>query len=99
MKKATVYFSLKDMAHEDSPERLEGCVEITDQGIFIRLAGHADKVTPADQSQPIMVEFHNGQARVVVWSDITEEDPTHSISMEGAREEKRESFDGYREYR
>jgi len=37
-----------------------------------------------------MVEFFNGEMRVIVWDDINVEDPTHIISLEGAREDVRE---------
>jgi len=41
------------------------------------------------QGSPILVEVADGKLRVVCWSDINEEDPTHIISMEKAREDLR----------
>ncbi len=33
----------------------------------------------------VCIEIYDGQLRVIVWSDIDQEDPTHSINLEGAR--------------
>ena len=37
----------------------------------------------------VFVEQWNNELRVLVWSDINQEDPTHTISLEGARLENR----------
>jgi len=34
---------------------------------------------------PVLIEFYEGELRVCVWSDINQEDPTHIISLEGAK--------------
>ena len=38
---------------------------------------------------PVFLERWEGELRVVVFADINSEDPTHIISLEGARESKR----------
>lgn len=37
-----------------------------------------------------IIEYYEGELRLLVWADITNEDPTHVISLEGAREALRE---------
>jgi hypothetical protein len=38
---------------------------------------------------PIYLEFYDGKWWLRVWSDINQEDPTHSIDMSGALESNR----------
>lgn len=89
--RTVVPFRIRDMA--DGDKVASGNVTISDQGIFIHIDGHGDKVMEDDASQPIMVEQYDGQVRVVVWSDINQEDPTDTINMDGARVERREDDD------
>ena len=58
-------------------------------GILVAVQGYGDMPSPDGQGQPILIEKYNGELRVVIWSDINQEDPTHIISLEGAREDKR----------
>ena len=38
----------------------------------------------------VAIEIWHGELRLLVWADINQEDPTHTISLEGARETKRD---------
>lgn len=38
-----------------------------------------------------IMEYYENELRLLVWADITNEDPTHVISLEGAREALREN--------
>jgi hypothetical protein len=38
---------------------------------------------------PVLIELWNDELRVVVWGDVNQEDPTHIISLEGAKESNR----------
>lgn len=38
---------------------------------------------------PVILELWEGRLRLLVWADINQEDPTHIIDLEGAREDKR----------
>ncbi len=42
-------------------------------------------------SCPLLVELYEGQLCVVVWGDINREDPTHIISLKGARTSARKA--------
>lgn len=57
--------------------------------LMIGAEGYSEKTAAEGHGFPIVVEFHEGQFRVLIWSDINQEDPTHTISLEGAREDKR----------
>lgn len=50
-------------------------------GIGVAPAGYAT----VHDDYPVLVELHEGQVRVLVWGDINNEDPTHIISLEGAK--------------
>ena len=65
--------------------------KITDEGdcICISAEGYSDGCSVKD-GQIAMLEVWEGELRLVVWSDINQEDPTHIISLEGAKIENRE---------
>ena len=50
--------------------------------------GYGTKNTIGDEPM-VMMEFWEGELRVLVWTDINQEDPTHIISLEGAKLEAR----------
>lgn len=54
--------------------------------IEIRPHGYGEKTAIAGHGSPVLIEFHDGELRVVVFGDINQEDPTHIISLEGAKE-------------
>ncbi len=64
-------------------------VQVNSMGIFIHADGYGEKTSVESASFPIMVEFYNDRLRVLTWGDINQEDPTHIIGMEGARESLR----------
>jgi hypothetical protein len=41
----------------------------------------------------VFLELYEGELRLLVWSDVNNEDPTHVISLEGARESIRSEVD------
>ena len=60
-----------------------------DQLIMIGAEGYGECATLEGGGFPIVIEFHEGKFRLMVWGDINEQDPTHVISLEGAREDAR----------
>ena len=44
---------------------------------------------------PILIEQHEGKMRLIVWGDINDEEPTHIIDLEGARETDRIPCEDY----
>ena len=55
----------------------------------IRIKGYGDYYSDDDAGTPILLEVNNGVVQLVVWSDINQQDPTHVIKLEDAREDKR----------
>ena len=74
----------------ESKKKLPAKVDLRGGQISVWLAGHGDAGSMNAASRPILVELYDGEARTIVWSDIRQEDPTHIISMDGAKEERRE---------
>lgn len=68
-------------------------IKTDSRGIFVEFEGYGD--CPGCD-YPVMIEVWNGELRVVIWSDINKEDPTHIISLEGAHlsKLKEEEVDG-----
>lgn len=58
---------------------------ISSQGIALVFDEHSDYVSEDNKGQPIWIERNNGEINVVVFDDINNEEPTHVISLEGAR--------------
>lgn len=59
------------------------------RSIVIKPEGYGDFHSEDGNGTPILLEFWEGQLRLVVWADINSQDPTHVIDLEGAREDKR----------
>jgi hypothetical protein len=64
-------------------------IEAHDRSILICPEGYGEKSAKDGEGAPIMIEKYDGKLRVIVWSDINLEDPTHTIEMEGAKEDNR----------
>jgi hypothetical protein len=86
-------FLVEDEAVEDEDEaRNRGrlvTVSATGAGLGIVPEGYGDLCSPDGKGVPILIDYYDGRLRVVVWSDINQEDPTHTIDLEGARESAR----------
>jgi hypothetical protein len=67
-------------------------LQIEAGGIAIRPVGYGDKTSLDGQGSPVFVEFRNGIPVVVIWDDITEEEPSHVISLENATESNRREW-------
>lgn len=65
-----------------------------DRMLLIGAEGYGEKTAFDGGGHPVVIEFYKGELRLLVWGDINSEDPTHTISLEGARESarKREGF-------
>jgi hypothetical protein len=55
--------------------------------------GYGDKGTMPGHGTPVFIELYKGDLRVLVWSDINQETPTHNIPLGGAREDRRRPDD------
>lgn len=87
-----VSFLLKDGNTCDLPDappiRVTVQPEGNDFGLMIGVEGHGLKTMQTGFEEVVVIEKYNGDVRVVIWSDINEEDPT-VISLSNAKEEQR----------
>ena len=68
----------------DNGETVTATIESSKLGIFIGVDGYGEHTSTDDSGLPIVVEYYGGKLRVLVWSDINNEEPTHVIDMSGA---------------
>ena len=62
---------------------------VADQrGVSIEAKGFGDCCSADGHGSPVFLELHQGQLRLIVFSDINEQDPT-IIDLDGAREDRR----------
>jgi hypothetical protein len=80
-----------DLQDKDSKEKREMPVQmLLENGcLFLRPKGTGDLYSPDGEGFPIMLEYYDNSIRLVVWSDINQEDPTHIIPLENALESNR----------
>lgn len=60
-----------------------------DNLLMIGAQGYGGNTVLDGAGFPVVIEYYKGQFRVLVWADINNEEPTHIISMENARESNR----------
>jgi hypothetical protein len=84
--KMTVSCTLYDKAYGDPQKKVDVKVECVNGSIYIMPEGYGDATSENGSGCPIMVEIWEGKLRLVAWSDINKEDPTHAISLETAKE-------------
>lgn len=63
-------------------------VEANPRWMWIRPEGYGDATSQDGCGAPIVIEYYNGRLRLVVYSDINEQDP-QIIDLEDARESNR----------
>lgn len=59
------------------------------RGIDIGAKGYGSYTMEDGSGFPVYIEFYEGKLMLRVWADINSEEPTHTISLEGARESLR----------
>ena len=79
------YFQLRDTG-EHGGGSVTGVIGHDCTGMLVKIDGYGDKCSKDGQGAPILIELVDGQLRLIVWADINKEDPTHIISLEGARD-------------
>jgi hypothetical protein len=59
-------------------------------GVVIVPEGYGDYCSADGEGAPVMIEFAEGNPRVVVWDNINNEDASHIIDLSEAAEKNRE---------
>ena len=86
----SVMFTLKDQLKRD--RSLPVKVKFQSGGsIELRGPGYGNFNMPPGHAGPLYIELADDSLRAVIWSNINEEDPTHVIDLEGARESNRKA--------
>jgi hypothetical protein len=62
-------------------------VVANESAISIFPEGYGDFGSAEGHGCPVFLELHQGRLRLVVFADIGQEDPTHIIDLEGAKED------------
>jgi hypothetical protein len=87
--KDTIKVTLSDGADEN-PRSVDVVVDASNGWLCIQPEGYGDLCSKDGEGTPVLIELYEGELRVVVWDDINQEDHTHLISLEGAREDRRD---------
>lgn len=83
--------TLRDVA-EDRGGSVAIRIDCRETGINICPTGYGDSNSEPGHGAPIYLELYEGELRLLVWSDINSEEPTHVISLEGAKENRRDNL-------
>lgn len=91
MKKMKVILNEVLDDHGDIPVRVETEVVVEEMptSLEIKPKGYGDFASADGSGVPIILEVCGGILRLVVWADINDDNPTHIINLEGARETAR----------
>lgn len=81
--------NLIDVMDKDNGIEIPITIRTSQNCVEISAVGYGDKITQNGFGTPIILEVYEGELRVVIWSDINQEDPTHIIPLGNARESKR----------
>ena len=68
---------------------MQAKIEADEHGINIGFVGYGDHSSADGFGRPVFIEIHDGQLTIHVWTDIGQEDATHVLSLENAREHRR----------
>jgi len=78
---------IRDQAGGDGKIRIT--TNIMKHGVLIYAEGYGDKTSEPPHGSPVVLELYEGKLRLIVWADINQEDPTHTIDLSGAMESNR----------
>lgn len=86
-----VEFPVKEQSDDRQFPDREVKIKIKSEGSVVCIApeGYNDCNSLPGHGSVAMFELWEGHLRLIVWSDINQEDPTHIIDLEEAKEEKR----------
>jgi hypothetical protein len=85
-------FTLKGPA---SKQTVTGNISQINNGLEIYFDGYGNYSCQPTSGSSVLIEVFEQRLRVIVWGDITQEDPTHVIELEGAREALRVKSNEY----
>lgn len=60
-------------------------------GIGISFDGYSDFNSSGDSGTPVFIEKYNDALRVLIYNDIEKDEPSHIITLDGARTQQRKT--------
>ena len=72
--------------HPEHPGAVRAKLRADSTAIGVYVEDYGVASAPAGHGPMVLIEHWGGELRVIVWADINSEDPTHIISLEGAKE-------------
>lgn len=75
---------------EQGYDRAEGTVTALPHGVSVRVQGYTDFASVDDMGELINLIRYKGELQLLVFANVNQEEPTHTISLEGARNLSRE---------
>jgi len=82
-----VPFVLDDFG--DREDQVKGKVALSSSGIELLVDGYGTHSMEPGYGSQVYIEYYEKELMVLVWADINQEDPTHTISLQGALESHR----------
>ena len=73
----------------NSEKQIPLTIESVNGQLLIKPFEYGEQCSKDGYGHPVLIEVYQGELRVIIWSDINQEDSTHIISLEGAKEDKR----------
>lgn len=84
-----VFMTLRQPARGGESRLIPVVIEETNGTIGIGFSGFSEHSAAHGIGRPVRFEIHEGELRVLIWGDINQEDPTHTISLTGTAERRR----------
>ncbi len=86
-----VFMTLRQPARGGESRLIPVVVEETAGTIGIGFGGFSEHSAAAGLGRPVRLEIYEGELRVLIWGDVNQEDSTHTVSLAGAAERRREA--------
>lgn len=77
----------EDYSNDDKAVKVS--VKSLGHALCIKIDGYSDCCSVDSKGIPVCLDNYSGEIKLLVYSDINEEEPTHSISLSGARNQMR----------
>lgn len=72
----------------ENHNNLSAIVYVQSNYIAVGFKGYGEKAAMPGSGSPVLIENRDGIPHVIIWGDINDENPTHTISLENALESK-----------
>ena len=88
MQKTTLHHQITD-GGEGYTDKQQCVIDVHELALEVGFEGYGECAAADGYGRPVIIELYEGKLRLLVWSDINREDPTHIIELNGAQEARR----------